>query len=399
MNELWRKRLRAHLRGQMKYLRLVFNDHFVLVLIILFGALLYGYSQVLKSLTVSWWLVPLVALALSLVGQLGGLASLAEPADATFLLPQTQAYSRYLFKARRYSLWLPATILVLATLAAWPLIGVVHHTDWTQLVTLGVAVLVFKDLELWLRLLRLYRQPQIAGWGRLALWGGEWVAIMLGLWWHPAITMALALAVNLLFRWHLTTWFTPAKLDWLGMIAQEDHRMSRIYRFYNLFTDVPGLSSGVSRRRWLDPLAKLVRRRPERLWDFLYVRGFLRRTEWSGLTLRLALIGAVVEALASQWWLAAILAAVVVYLIGFQLLPFYLVYDEIVFSQLYPNQDRLPAFRRLVARVLGGVSVALAAGALVANWVTALVVLGVAGGVSLAFCVWYLPWRLAPKQA
>nr|WP_054723091.1 ABC transporter permease [Lacticaseibacillus nasuensis] len=216
MNELWRKRLRAHLRGQMKYLRLVFNDHFVLVLIILFGALLYGYSQVLKSLTVSWWLVPLVALALSLVGQLGGLASLAEPADATFLLPQTQAYSRYLFKARRYSLWLPATILVLATLAAWPLIGVVHHTDWTQLVTLGVAVLVFKDLELWLRLLRLYRQPQIAGWGRLALWGGEWVAIMLGLWWHPAITMALALAVNLLFRWHLTTWFTPAKLDWLG---------------------------------------------------------------------------------------------------------------------------------------------------------------------------------------
>jgi len=37
MVALWRTRLRQHVQEQQKYLRLVFNDHFVLVLLILFG--------------------------------------------------------------------------------------------------------------------------------------------------------------------------------------------------------------------------------------------------------------------------------------------------------------------------------------------------------------------------
>lgn len=35
MVALWRTRLRQHVQEQQKYLRLVFNDHFVLVLLIL----------------------------------------------------------------------------------------------------------------------------------------------------------------------------------------------------------------------------------------------------------------------------------------------------------------------------------------------------------------------------
>ena len=42
MVALWRTRLRQHVQEQQKYLLLVFNDHFVLVLLILFGGALYA---------------------------------------------------------------------------------------------------------------------------------------------------------------------------------------------------------------------------------------------------------------------------------------------------------------------------------------------------------------------
>ena len=58
MIDLWRARLRQHVQAQQKYLRLVFNDHFVLILLILFGGALYVYAWQLFSLaylaSVSW---------------------------------------------------------------------------------------------------------------------------------------------------------------------------------------------------------------------------------------------------------------------------------------------------------------------------------------------------------
>ena len=62
MIDLWRARLRQHVQAQQKYLRLVFNDHFVLILLILFGGALYVYSQIVKTLQPSWWLALCLAI-------------------------------------------------------------------------------------------------------------------------------------------------------------------------------------------------------------------------------------------------------------------------------------------------------------------------------------------------
>ena len=63
MIDLWRTRLRQHVQAQQKYLRLVFNDHCVLILLILFGGALYVYSQIVKTLQPSWWLALCLAIA------------------------------------------------------------------------------------------------------------------------------------------------------------------------------------------------------------------------------------------------------------------------------------------------------------------------------------------------
>lgn len=43
-------RLARHLKKMMKYMRYVFNDHFILVCVFLLGGLGFYYSQVLKTL-------------------------------------------------------------------------------------------------------------------------------------------------------------------------------------------------------------------------------------------------------------------------------------------------------------------------------------------------------------
>ncbi|EGF48798.1 hypothetical protein AAULR_14254, partial [Lacticaseibacillus rhamnosus MTCC 5462] len=83
----------------------------------------------------------------------------------------------------------------------------------------------------------------------------------------------------------------------------------------------PGLANSVHRRRYLDGL-KLVKPRQATTWLSLYLRGFLRGGEYLGLYLRLLVIGAVIVAVLSPWWLALGFAILFLYMVGFQLLPF-----------------------------------------------------------------------------
>ena len=59
---------RAHWRAQnLKYLRYVFNDLFVLVLMFLIGFLAYQYADFLKKLPEHWWPGYVIAVLISLL--------------------------------------------------------------------------------------------------------------------------------------------------------------------------------------------------------------------------------------------------------------------------------------------------------------------------------------------
>ncbi|WP_461226389.1 ABC transporter permease [Lacticaseibacillus suihuaensis] len=400
MGELWRGRLRRHQKTQFKYLQFVFNDHFVLVLVILAGALLYGYSQLVKTLAVTWWLRPLLALILSGLLSLGSLASLAQAADATFLLPQTGAFAKLLLKARHYSLLLPLAVLALAAVATAPMLQVLGLEPLVGAGLLALALWAFKDVDLWLQLLRFY--PAF-----LPRWANRWlllaiafVASCAGLWLHPVITAAVALILDLALRWQIGDHFEATGLNWLSLIGFEERRQGRLYRFYNLFTNVPGLGGGVRRRRYLDGLLRLVPKTHAHTWGFLYLRGFLRRTEFSGLVVRLWVIGAVVLTLAKPLWLVALLAALFVYLVGFQLLPLAKASDDIVFTHLYPVSQaaKTAAFGHLTLGVLLLLAVGQSLGLLaLGRWAAAGVALGVGAALAFAFAVWYVPLRLSKQ--
>ncbi|QVI33693.1 ABC transporter permease [Lacticaseibacillus chiayiensis] len=397
MIKLWRTRLRQHVQEQQKYLRLVFNDHFVLILLILFGGALYAYSQVVKTLQPSGWLALGMALIFAGFLSFGQLATLAEAPDQIFLLPKAEAFKVYLLRARRYSMILPGTLLTFTGLAMWPLFAQLGQDPASATIALLLALWLFKDLDLWLQFLQRYHLPIRWHHQRLLLLIIAFIALFGGFYVHPAMTLLVAFILNLVFRWQLKSVLEHGRLNFSALVSLEDARMGRVYRFYNLFTDVPGLANSVHRRRYLDGLLKLVKPQQTTTWLFLYLRGFLRGGEYLGLYLRLLVIGAVIVAVLSPWWLVLGFAILFLYMVGFQLLPFYYQYDDIVFVHLYPvgPEQKPAAFERLLTVLLLIEVLAFTLVTLIRlQWVAAGSIF-IGGGLFVwAFTRWYARMRL-----
>lgn len=108
MKELWKNRLRRHQIDQFKYLRLIFNDNFVLAFIVLIGALGFWYSNFLGTIKHELLLgKPVVILILFLIAQVGRIATLLEEPDSTFLLVKEKEFYQYFKSALNYSIALP----------------------------------------------------------------------------------------------------------------------------------------------------------------------------------------------------------------------------------------------------------------------------------------------------
>lgn len=353
MRQLWQKRVRQHIQEQVKYLKLVFNDHFVLALIFLLGALGYTYANAVKGLDPqAWWLKLLLSLVLLAAVSFGRFATLLKEADSVFLLPKESDLPVYLKAARGYSAWLPVIFTGLVTGLIAPTLLITKSVPSWQLLLVWATLIAIKDRRFSNQLLNWYqidaKLPKIV-WLLV-----DWLLIGSQLFSGLAIAVVL-IAIGLAYyqRRQLTTIQQTTLFDWLAAVSAEDSRMGRIYRLYNLFTDVPGLNSQVKRRRYLDWLLP-VAKRSGNPYLYLYTRGFIRGTEFSGLYVRLVVLGGIILCFSHLWWLSLALGLLLIYLVGFQLLPFYTQYEQIIFTHLYPiaKQARVKAFQQLLLGLL-----------------------------------------------
>lgn len=353
MDKLWISRRNHHLKRQSKYLQRVFNDHFVLVLLVMFGAALYAYSQFVKGLNGhgNFWLIAAVSLVLAGTLPLGRLVTLAERADAVFLLPQLGRMRAYLRGAFTYSLALPLTLQVLITLAAWPLMrgGAAVPPLWVMLQLL--AQLCFKLSDMALQEIGCYWTRLKVKNTRYLLVAVAFVVTLAGLCLTPVVTLGVAVLLSVFAISTRNRVLVRENINLDEIVQNETARQARIYRFYNLFTDVPGLGGGVARRQYMDWALTHIARTRKNTWLFLYARGLVRSDEYFGLTLRLAVVGAVLILISSEWWLGFLIGLGTLYLLDIQLAPFIKRYDEIVFTHLFPvaRTERVGAWQTTVA--------------------------------------------------
>lgn len=285
MKKMFKKRRHRFAVRCQKYLRYVFNDHFVLVLVFLMGFVMVQYSQLLKHFPANPWPISLAVSGILLIFLVvGRVATYLEEPDKLFLLSQEQAVLEELKQAKKRS-----------------------FSFWS-----GVQALI------WLALLPLFLKLGLSSWMVLLLF-----------------------ALSLLVRWMLLSKKVQSlqendRLNWTAAISLEQQRQQTILKFFSLFTNVKGISTSVKRRAYLDRLTGLLKKESASVWTNLYLRAFLRGGDYLSLSLRLLGLSILVLVSIRNPLMSAALAVLFNYLLLFQLLSLYHHYDYQYLTNLFP---------------------------------------------------------------
>lgn len=355
MNNFFQLRLAKHQKKMMKYLRYVLNDHFVLVCLFLIGGAGFYYSNWLKTLTTPFSVGGIILSLFWIICLFfGKFATFTQEADIVFLLPKEKEIRKYLQRAFNYSCVFPFLFLGLACGFSMPLVVVTNGQPFSFYFLYLFILYCLKSSQLQVKRAELFRieKKELVIWRCIWLVTSFLILLMAVYWWIGAgvVGAAIQTGIYYYFLWVKMT----DHLDWEKMVQTEKRRLHQIYQFINLFTDVPEITSSVKRRRYLDPFLQKVKSDSGNTYFYLYARRFIRGTDFSGLFLRLLIIGSLLIASMDDVYFITAVGMLFIYLIGFQLLPLYNQFRYMTLVQLYPIKDsqKKQAIQKLLSWLL-----------------------------------------------
>lgn len=349
MKWLFKHRLGNHIIHMTRYLKYVFNDFFVIALLFLVGGVGLAYSNFLKGLrSGTWWIPLLIGIVILISVQLGRLATLTQDPDYVFLLPTDGLMKGYFKKALEYSGFNASIVQIVVWFILLPLLKIQFGLGLTGLIGWLVVMLCLKFN--WL-ISRLDLEYQNTSW--MSSKGLNDIIIPVVVVTVGMITIPwIGFVLILIWAAILLTWFdrVSSPVDWHNVIHSEDRRMHDIYTIFNMFVDVPNFGSAIVRRRYLNPLLRTIPLKKSNTYLYLFWHGFVRDKEFSNLYLRLTIIGIVLMLFMDGIIFPIIMGLVFIYLIVFQVVPFYFHFDANAFVHIYPlkNVRKLKSFRKML---------------------------------------------------
>lgn len=399
LTELWNSRKKKHQKKMLKYLKYVLNDHLVIVVVFLLGALGYSYSNALKEIsqdfTIGLW-TAILCLTISLF--LGRLSTLMESADMVFLLQKENELGSYLKKAKKHSLVLPTFFIGAVSALFMPLLVVVQNDSFSDWILFFFYLVILKIVELDLQevtLKTIGEKKKKAQTGivffiflminSIAIFYSPWLAIISAVvLYFIELSYAKWLKEKTIYQWEL-------------IIDKEEARMKRLLQFFNLFTDIPALKSSIKRRAYFDGPLKWIKIKHANTFFYLFIRAFIRGTEYSGLFIRLTFIGMLVIAWLPQFMIKIAVLIFFMYITGLQIVPLYYHFDNQLLTSLYPINKSMKktALKKTVFLLLIiQVSLFFFSSLYQADLIKSLLLLS--GGILFAslFSLYYIPSRL-----
>lgn len=401
MKSFFQQRVRLHQRQMQRYLKYVFNDHFAFTMTFLLGGIGFYYSGLLKTLPspypmgkvllILFWLLTL---------HLGRFASLTQLPDGIFLLPKERQMRDYLKQALIYSCYLPFGILLLTTAMSMPLVVIATGGyPFSSVIFFVLLIWSLKFSHLLIQRLDFFQNTQKKRKHGYFLWLGISASLfIISLFYSYYVAFVLGLLqIPFFYQWLWVKMQAP--LDWDKMLGAEQTRLRRVYQFINLFTDVPEMQGTIKRRKYLDFFLSKITFKQENTYLYLFSRHFLRGTEYSGLYVRLTILGSLLLYFVTDFWFVLGIGSLFLYLIGFQLLPLAQQFRYVTTVQLYPIQgkQKQKALRQLLLLLLllSAFLFSLVAFLSLASMTEGFLAMICYVGIVLFFVTFYLPYRMS----
>lgn len=360
---LFRKRLHTHFKRLNRYMRYVFNGHFMIALMFLIITLAIYYQRWLEEAPHNFPAAVVIGLVLAMVVTYNPLNFFLKEPDKVFLIVKENTMRRYFFYTFLYNYVVQLYLIALGIAVVMPLYR--HYYSERELfydLSIVIIILVLKIWNLNIQFLKMRYRDQLYAYLE------TFVRFLL----HVALFYTLVsgeyflvVGVITLVYYNVIYWREKKHtlLMWEKLIANDEQRLASFYRFVSMFADVPNVKSRLRRRRFLTALIqRLTPLQHEATYAYLYRLSFVRIGDYLPLFLRLTLLASFVIYFVPNEWFKLVLALVFVYLTSFQLIPLYTQHRMNIWPELYPVpvQQKEKAFLQFIKHLSWGQVVFLA---------------------------------------
>lgn len=332
MKSIFKNRQRTNFKKNSKYLPYVFNDHFILIVIILIGYLAYLYANNLKIILQIKPFILQVLIIFLLFFELHSFkfVTYLEKPDQNFLLPIINNINDSFVFATVYSLILPVFTFTFTAIILTPIL----HGINSSFNFLSILILIFGLTILQWAIFICFQQKiygKIKDKGFLIC--KEIILVCtLALIFLPCDWLFLLITLTEVILLKCYDHLKPNSILQINIaISEEEKRQSRILRLFSLFIDLPNKQIPVKRRKYLDFFKKFNSNLQN-----LFLLTFLRSGNYLGLFLRILIINYIVNFFVKDFIVAIVINFTLLYLLLFQLIPIYQQTIDNIYINIFP---------------------------------------------------------------
>lgn len=332
MKSIFKNRQQTNFKKNSKYLPYVFNDHFILIVIILIGYLAYLYANNLKIILQIKPFILQVLIIFLLFFELHSFkfVTYLEKPDQNFLLPIINNINDSFVFATVYSLILPVFTFTFTAIILTPIL----HGINSSFNFLSILILIFGLTILQWAIFICFQQKiygKIKDKGFLIC--KEIILVCtLALIFLPCDWLFLLITLTEVILLKCYDHLKPNSILQINIaISEEEKRQSRILRLFSLFIDLPNKQIPVKRRKYLDFFKKFNSNLQN-----LFLLTFLRSGNYLGLFLRILIINYIVNFFVKDFIVAIVINFTLLYLLLFQLIPIYQQTIDNIYINIFP---------------------------------------------------------------
>lgn len=352
--KIFKNRFSSHLKLLNRYLRYIFNGHFMIALMFMIITVAVYYQRWLQTIPDHFPYVILIGAIFSFVVLYNPLQTFLKEPDQAFLIVKEKEMGEYFIWTLIYNYVVQLYAVAIALAVVAPLYFQ-FHPDRDVLLN-ALIVLVLLTVKAWHIVLDWhFKQRDDQFFRRTEKLIRSLLTFLL---FYCLITLNYFVVYGFIYIVYLNLLYFYAKrtthLNWLRLIESDVERLALFYRFVSLFAQVPHVKSRTSKRRALTHLVNsMTPFAGGKTYTYLYRLTFLRSGEYFSLFLRLTVLAILVIIFVPNVWLKLVLALLFMYMTNFQMQSLYYHHRLNVWLNLYPLsiRDKESAYMRLAKEV------------------------------------------------
>lgn len=366
LSDLWKLRMYKYSQRLGKYTRLIVNDHFMIIIMVIlaFGALYYQQllSELKSGLANQHYAIILIfCLGIIMYAfQMGSPLWLTHESDKSYLFAQGEMWSNYWLKGTLIGL-IPSLLLLNVIVGLiYPFLILVSNwqASYLSLFLLLTSIAHIESaLFIYLNIYSLggrIKSHTLTQWDYALIW----TSILMVTSQLPKPYNILLLVVILLLGAIYISCCMYRKnsklINFEYVVDQELKREATFYRWISFFVDVPRVAPKVKRRRYLDGILKVLKSLTNRPYSYLVVRKLFRNNAYSGVWFKLTSFFLIMILAVDSFYLSVILGIIAEVLTVIQLIPLLRQVSNQPILSLYPykGDDSLLGTRKILNGVL-----------------------------------------------